>query len=85
MIHEGAQGGAEPVDEFLIGASDEVPEPVGLESQPEPFNRVEVRRVARQIHRLEVMPVQSRGFVPRSVVQDEELRTPACLGTVSAR
>ena len=70
----------EPVGEFLFGAGDEVPEPIGFEPQAEAFDGVEVGRVAGQELGLEVMPVQVFGLVPGSVVQDQQLPEAFLLG-----
>ena len=70
----------EPLGQLGLGAGDEVPEPVSLEPQSQPLDRVVVRRVAPQIHRLEVMPVDPPRLVPRGVVHDQELSLAFHLG-----
>ena len=54
------------------GSSNEVTKEVDFEAQPEPFDRIEIRAVARQVVNLEVVPIQSLGFVPTGVVNDEQ-------------
>src|SRR6185312_6685548 len=56
-----------------MGSGEEVPEPIGFEAQPEPFDRVEVRRIAGQELWFEMMPVEPGGFVPGGIVQNEQL------------
>ena len=58
--------------EFLGVLGDEVAKEVGFEAQPKPFDGIEIGAVARQVMNLEVMPVESLGFVPTGVVNDEE-------------
>jgi hypothetical protein len=58
--------------EFIGALSDEVAKEVGFETWPEPFNGIKIGAVARQIMNLEVMPIQSLGFVPTGVINDEQ-------------
>ena len=60
--------------EFLGALSDEVAKEVGFEAQPKPFDGIEIGAVARQVMNLEVMPVESLGFVPTGVVNDDRCR-----------
>ena len=58
MGEEGFEGSGDSFDEFVLGFGDEVPEPVGLEAQPETFDGVEVRRVAGQeLMKIAIRPV----------------------------
>ena len=43
-----------------------------LSAQRKPFDGIEIGAVARQVMNLEVMPVESLGFVPTGVVNDEQ-------------
>ena len=63
---------AKTLGEFLGALSDEVAKEVGFEAQPKPFDGIEIGAVARQVMNLEVMPVESLGFVPTGVVNDEQ-------------
>ena len=57
----------------LLGAlSDEVAKEVDFEAQPESFDRIEIGAVAWQVVNLEVVPMQSLGFMPTGVVNDEQ-------------
>ena len=47
---------AKPPGEFLGVARVEVAKEVGLEAQPEPFDGIEIRAVARQKLNLKMMP-----------------------------
>ncbi len=72
VVHEGVESGAKTLGKFVRSAGDEVAEVVGLEAQPEAFDGVEVWTVARQELALEVVPMEPSGFVPGSVVEDED-------------
>ncbi len=57
----------------LLGAlRNEVAKEVDFEAQPEPFDWIEIGAVAWQVVNLEVVPIQSLGFVPTGVVNDEQ-------------
>jgi hypothetical protein len=57
----------------LLGTlSNEVAKEVDFEAQPEPFDWIEIGAVAWQVMNLEVVPIQSLGFVPTGVVNDEQ-------------
>lgn len=58
---------AETVFELRAGACDPVGKEVGLQSQPQPLNRVEVGAVRRQEQRFEVVPVERFDLVPGGV------------------
>ena len=57
----------------LLGTlSNEVAKEVDFEAQPEPFDGIEIGAVAWQVVNLEVVPIESLGFVPSGVVHDEQ-------------
>jgi hypothetical protein len=64
LIDEAFESGAQPGDQIIGRAGDVIPKPVGLEPQSQPFDGIEVRRIARQKLRFKVMPVQSGSLVP---------------------
>jgi len=73
LIDEAFERLAKAGDQLFRRAGDEIPKPVGLESQPQPLDGIEIRRVARQELGFEVMAVQARGFVPGGIVENEDL------------
>ena len=73
LIDEALERCAKPLSQFCRGASDEISEPISLEPQPQPFNGIEVGRIARQELHFKVMPVQPAGFMPGGVVQDQQV------------
>ena len=57
IVHEIFESQDKAIGEFLIGARDEIPKPIGFEPEPKSFDRIEIRRVGRKINRFKVMPV----------------------------
>ena len=49
---------------------------MSLEILPQAFDRVEIRAVGRQEHRLNMMPVQALGLVPTGLVQKQTAPAP---------
>ena len=80
IIDETFEGKSEAIGELLVRASDEIPKPIRFQAQPESFNGIKVWRVGREINRLKVVPVQTGCFMPRSVIQDEQLPLAVFLG-----
>ncbi|HMP81619.1 MAG TPA: hypothetical protein PKA41_02790 [Verrucomicrobiota bacterium] len=58
-------------DQLFVDLGDEVGEEPGIESQPEPFNGIDVEGLGRQLLWDEVMPVESFDLMPRDVVHDQ--------------
>jgi hypothetical protein len=71
-VHEVAKCSAKVVGKLLGGTGNEVGKKVGFEAQPQSFNGVEVWTVGGQVNGLKMMPAQPLGFMPRSVVEDEQ-------------
>ena len=63
-------------DEGRAIFGDEVAEPLGLDEQPQPLDRIEVGRIGRQEQRLEFAPAVLFAFVPARVVADQDIAPP---------
>lgn len=69
------------VEQSLVGSRNEglsvlavdVGKPSGFHDKPKPFDGIEVGRVRRKVKRLEEMPVETFAFVPRGVVENEDV------------
>ena len=66
LIEEALESSAEALGEFLGRSRDEVPKLVRFEPEPQPLDRIEIRRVTGQELRFEMMPVDARRVVPRT-------------------
>ena len=72
MVDEVIECVAKAFHEVFAGARNPVGEVVGLESEPEPLDGIEVGTVGREEQGLKVMPLETFGLVPGGIVEHQE-------------
>lgn len=70
------EGTAVAVFELRAAACDPVCKEIGLQAQPQPLNRVEVRAVRRQEQGFKVVPSEGFDLVPGGVVEHQHPAQP---------